>query len=145
MSKILCPVDFSDPSRAALEAAADAAKERGATLVLAHAIDMARYAVTDGFYAISSDLIQSVQKGAEEAMARWKAEAEKRGAPAVETRILEGPAWDAVTRLAREGGFRLIVIGTHGRTGLKHALIGSVAEKVVRHAPCSVLVVRSAA
>ncbi|HWM86759.1 MAG TPA: universal stress protein, partial [Kofleriaceae bacterium] len=60
----------------------------------------------------------------------------------VGTNISQGVPFAEVVREAREGGFDLIVMGTHGRTGLRHALIGSVAEKVVRKAPCPVLTVR---
>ena len=56
--------------------------------------------------------------------------------------VTEGHPADAIVRVAREEGADLIVMGTHGRTGLQHALLGSVAETVVRHAPCPVLTVR---
>jgi nucleotide-binding universal stress UspA family protein len=55
-----------------------------------------------------------------------------------------GPPVAEIVRFAREGNYDLIVLGTHGRTGLKHALIGSVAERVVRHAHCPVLTIRPA-
>ncbi|MBA2540002.1 MAG: universal stress protein [Deltaproteobacteria bacterium] len=59
------------------------------------------------------------------------------------TKFLQGAPWHAMVELAEaDGSFDLIVMGTHGRTGLKRLLIGSIAEKVVRHAPISVLVVR---
>jgi nucleotide-binding universal stress UspA family protein len=56
--------------------------------------------------------------------------------------IGEGPPVDEIVRIARENQVDLIVIATHGHTGLKHLLLGSVAERVIRHAPCAVLVVR---
>jgi nucleotide-binding universal stress UspA family protein len=55
---------------------------------------------------------------------------------------LQGWAAGEITQFAKEGGFDLIVMGTHGRSGLKHLLLGSVAERVVRTAPCPVLTVR---
>jgi nucleotide-binding universal stress UspA family protein len=57
-------------------------------------------------------------------------------------RVDTGDVRDRIVTLAEDGGFDLIVMGTHGRTGIKHVLLGSVAEKVVRHAPCPVLAVR---
>lgn len=56
--------------------------------------------------------------------------------------FLEGDPATEIVRFAREGGFELIVMGTHGRTGVERQLLGSVAEKVLRDAPCSVLVVK---
>jgi glycine betaine transporter len=64
------------------------------------------------------------------------------GAANVETKLLQGFAAQEITKLARQGGFDLIVMGTHGRTGVSHLLIGSVAERVVRTAHCPVLTVR---
>jgi nucleotide-binding universal stress UspA family protein len=58
------------------------------------------------------------------------------------TEVREGVAWHEVTSAALENDADLIILATHGRTGLKHVLLGSVAERVVRHAPCPVLVVR---
>jgi universal stress protein A len=77
-------------------------------------------------------------------LAEWKAHAKELGANEVATRVLTGAPWDQIVAAARDdSAIDLIVMGTHGRTGLKHALLGSVAEKTVRHAPCPVLVVRS--
>jgi nucleotide-binding universal stress UspA family protein len=59
-------------------------------------------------------------------------------------KLLTGDAWHEIVKLAEEGQFDLIVMGTHGRTGIKHALMGSVAEKVLRKATCPVLTVRAA-
>ena len=66
-----------------------------------------------------------------------------KGEVQVTTRIEVGRPAAAIVRLASEGGADMVVMGTHGRTGLKHALLGSVAEKVVRKAPCAVLTVRA--
>jgi nucleotide-binding universal stress UspA family protein len=60
-----------------------------------------------------------------------------------ECRVAEGPVADAILQVARETGCDVIVMGTHGRTGLVRLLVGSVAEQVVRHAPCPVLTVKS--
>lgn len=74
---------------------------------------------------------------------QWADQARRAGAPEVSSRFVEGVAWDRIVDAAkRDSSIDLIVMGTHGRTGLKAALIGSVAEKVVRHPPCRVLVTR---
>ena len=65
------------------------------------------------------------------------------GGPPVETMTIEGTPFVEIVRAAQNGGFDLIVLGKHGRSGLKQLLIGSTAEKVVRKAPCAVLTVRA--
>jgi nucleotide-binding universal stress UspA family protein len=76
-------------------------------------------------------------------LATWQEEARRMGAPDVRMVWSEGiTPWYELVRRAEEYGHDLIVLGTHGRTGLKHAFIGSVAERVVRHASCPVLTVR---
>src|SRR5262249_52081890 len=134
----LCPVDFSDSSHDALLRAVDLAKESSAELTLIHVYQPPGQ---DGFLYVPDMLIQ-LQRSAEEAIAGWVAEAQKLGAPAVSGHAIMGAAWDTIVQRARDEGCDLIVMGTNGRTGLKRALIGSVAERVVRHAPCTVMVVR---
>jgi nucleotide-binding universal stress UspA family protein len=74
----------------------------------------------------------------------WKHDAIQQGVRDVDTMLTEGSAWDRLCAIARDDrSIELVVVGTHGRTGVSRALIGSVAERVVRHAPCSVMVVRS--
>jgi nucleotide-binding universal stress UspA family protein len=74
-------------------------------------------------------------------LAKAKVQAESVGALEVGTKLLQGVAWDEIVRFAKTEGFDLIVMGTHGRTGIKHALLGSITEKVVRTASCPVLTV----
>jgi nucleotide-binding universal stress UspA family protein len=59
-----------------------------------------------------------------------------------QVQVRDGVPWEEVVTAARESNTDLIILSTHGRTGLSHALLGSVAERVMRHAPCPVLVVR---
>ena len=84
----------------------------------------------------------SLKALAEQTLADWRHEAEQLAGRSVNAINLEGVPWDRIVKLVREGGYDLLVLSTHGRTGLKHALIGSVAEKIVRHASCPVFVVR---
>jgi nucleotide-binding universal stress UspA family protein len=88
-------------------------------------------------------VIQQLADTEETELAKCKTYAKELGAADVATLFLSGTAWDEIVSAAhKDPTIDLIVMGTHGRTGLKHALLGSVAEKTVRHAPCPVLVVR---
>lgn len=141
--KILCPVDFSPCSREALKAAAELARESNATLVLAHVWEPSLWALGAGVQLAPSVVGEMVS--AEEAqLAAWQQEAMQLGARDVQPAFLTGAAWDQIVTSARDDrAIDLVVMGTHGRTGIRHVLLGSVAERVVRHAPCSVLVVRT--
>lgn len=142
-SKILCPVDFSEGAREAMRVAAGMARGPGATLVLVYVWQPLAW-MTDYFgIPLSSDALVEAEKAEESKLAAWKAEAQKLGVPAVETELRRGSPWDEIVSAARDdAAVELIVMGTHGRTGLQRSLLGSVAERVVRHAPCSVMVVR---
>lgn len=139
--KILCPVDFSAGSRQALETAAQLAKEAGAALVLVHAWQPTQWAAAE--VQLAAGVVQDMLDTEHAELARWRELAsDLRGGP-VEVQFLTGAPWDQIVAAARaDRTIDLVVMGTHGRTGLKHVLLGSVAEKVVRHAPCAVLVVR---
>lgn len=137
---ILCATDFSPPSRAAFEAAAGIARDDGARLLLVH-VEPAVQAPPEvaGFVA---EVAGRADEGLEAQLAGWRRDALELGAGDVETRLLGGAAAEAIVALAREVSCDLIVMGTHGRTGIRHLILGSVAETVVREAPCSVLVSR---
>lgn len=141
--KILCAVDFSEPSRDALRAAAEFAHAPGATLVLIHVWQPPLWTTDYGVQLPSDALLEA--RGREEAkLAAWQAEARQLGATDVTAKLVRGVPWDAIVGAARDdAAIDLIVLGTHGHTGLRHALIGSVAERVVRHAPCTVMIVGS--
>jgi nucleotide-binding universal stress UspA family protein len=139
--RILCPVDFSAGSGEALRVAAELARERDAALVLVHVWSPAQMTMGEGYLAPA--VIQDMVDGETAQLAKSKTEAQQLGVKEVATRLLTGVPWDEIVSAARsDSAVDLIVIGTHGRTGLAHVLLGSVAEKVVRHAPCPVLVVR---
>jgi nucleotide-binding universal stress UspA family protein len=140
--RILCPIDFSDASRAALETAADLARRQGAQLTLFHAYPVPGYTFPDGSFVASSKMLEELAEAARAHLEEWKGIASSLGVPGVEAVTAVGePAAEIVTH-AREKAFDLVVVGTHGRTGLTHALMGSVAERVVRKASCPVLTVR---
>ncbi len=141
--KIMCPIDFSPSSRDALQKAAELARESHAPLVLAHVWEPGTWA-TGGEFALAPGVIQDMVDAEEAELAKWRAEAKELGAKEIAAKFLTGAAWDQIVRAAEaDPEIDLIVMGTHGRTGVKHVLLGSVAEKVVRHAPCPVLVVRA--
>ena len=142
-TKIMCPVDFSPGAKESLHTAATMAAESGAELIVAHAWTSPVYYMGEGV-GLAAGLITDLMQDAETNLARWKEDAEQLGARRVTTLFLTGIAWHEIVAAAeKDPAIDLIVMGTHGRTGLKHVLLGSVAEKVVRHAPCPVLVVRS--
>lgn len=140
-TKLLCPVDFSASSRDALRIAAELARDWSAPLVVAHVWEPPKWST--GEVMVAPEVIQDMVDAVQAELESWRATAKQFGAREVGTRFLSGVAWDAVLALLKDDpAVDLVVMGTHGRTGLKHVLLGSVAEKVVRHAPCPVLVVR---
>ncbi len=140
--KILCPIDFSECSKSAMRTAVQLARESGAPLTLLHVWHFPAYAFAPDA-PIPVNLIQELAADAECSLVEWGRDAKALGAERVSTLLVEGVPWDRIVdTLGRDPSYDLAVMGTHGRTGLKHVLLGSVAEKVVRHAPCPVLVVR---
>lgn len=139
--KILCPVDFSADAREARRLAIEMSGS-DTQLVLVHVWQPPYVYGMDG--GPPGPILVETQSLAEGDLARWKVDAEHLGARQVSTVLAIGAPWHEIVELARrDPAIDLIVMGTHGRTGIKHALLGSVAEKVVRHAPCPVLVVRN--
>ena len=140
-SRICCAVDFSDTSRLAMAEAADLARQCGAELTLVHVFKPPAASTTD-VLAAPVGLAELGTVDLARDLSVWKAEAERVTATAVRTALLVGDPAHELLRHARDRGVDLLVVGTHGRTGLKHLLLGSVAERLVLHAPCPVLVVR---
>jgi nucleotide-binding universal stress UspA family protein len=138
--KILCPTDFSDGARRAMAVAARLAREAGAELVVAHAWHVPAPALPAD-YAFLPQMVQQLSEDAQRGLDDAAREAVALGAPRVAQVLLSGVAWAAIVDALADPAFDLVVIGTRGRTGLARVLLGSVAEKVVRHAPCPVLAV----
>jgi nucleotide-binding universal stress UspA family protein len=145
-TKICCAVDFSPCSQVAVqEAATLAAARTDAMLTIVHVYAPPRTATLSADMLASSpvDVETEVIRDLEGRMAKVRAEAEGiAGKDRVETLLLAGNPAAEIARLAQDGGYDLVVVGTHGRTGVKRLVLGSVAEHVVRTAPVSVLVVR---
>ena len=144
IEKILVPVDFSAHSAEALRFAADLARRYAASLDLLHVFQTMTYALPEGYVVPSPEQLDAIMKHFQQELETAKRSALAAGAPSVETTLLQGGVASAILRVAEERHHDLIVMGTHGRTGMKHMLLGSVAEHIVRVAPCPVLTVRSA-
>lgn len=143
--KILCPVDFSDFSKAALKEAAMLAKEMNGTLSIFHGYQNPAYVLPmSGYVGPTADMLGRLRQQLTDELEAL-AETFRNEGITVETAMREDIPYKAVIDYAKEWGADLIVMGTHGRTGLAHALTGSVAERVVRLAPCAVLVSRTRA
>lgn len=138
--KLLCPVDFSPGSQQALELAASLAKETGAELVVAHAWHVMPVAYME--YPLADDSWKLLTQDAMRLLGDARERAQQLGAKRVSTVFATGLPWQQIVETAGDRSFDLIVIGSHGRTGISRFVLGSVAERVVRHAPCSVLVAR---
>jgi nucleotide-binding universal stress UspA family protein len=141
--KVLAATDFSDPALPAVDAGAAEARRRKADLTIIHAIDL--LPVTGPFYGefygvppmdLSYQMRKLWQQRLDDCVHYYKA---KGGGL-----LRDGPAAPAILSAASELPAQLLVVGTHGRTGLSRIALGSVAETVVRAAPCSVLAVRLA-
>ena len=137
---ILCAVDFSRCSQDALNVAIELSSGGNAALTIAH-VWQPPYSTPE--MAISGEVVQAIIDDATSSLAKYSAQAKAAGVTHVDTALITGVPWaEIVSVVERQPSFDLIVMGTHGRTGIKHVLIGSVAERVVRHARCAVLVVR---
>ncbi len=141
--KICCPVDFSEPSRAALRVAVSLARRFGAELVLFHAYPLPGYTLPEGSVLPSPHMLQELASQTDAQLERWRQEAESLGIAGVAAAQAVGDPAIEIVNFARSSGTDLLVVGTHGRSGLRHAILGSVAERVVRHAACPVLTIRS--
>jgi nucleotide-binding universal stress UspA family protein len=140
LRRILLATDFSEASDAAVALAADLARRFSAQLILFHAHAVPSFAYPDGMMPVPSTVLMDLEHTIEAELSRVAAGLRAQGI-AVETCHAIGPAAAEICRAAGEHGAELIVMGTHGRGGLRYALLGSVAEKVVRHATCPVLTV----
>jgi nucleotide-binding universal stress UspA family protein len=142
IKKILVPVDFSECSREGLEYAIGFANEFGARIVLLNATSLGYVFFSDGMVYDMPALREAARESAEQQM-RELVRTVKFGRVKYETVLTDGSPVLDICSFAKDYDIDLIITATHGLTGWKHALIGSVAERVVRHAPCSVLVVPS--
>jgi nucleotide-binding universal stress UspA family protein len=145
ITRILVPVDFSAHSDRAVRYAARLAGQVGASVGLLHVVDDISYGVLSEVYLPNMpDLIQELVNSASRRLTAIATDRFPPGAD-VQTAVVVGRPATAIADHAAGNGFDLVVMGTHGRTGLPHLFMGSVAERVVRTAECAVLTVRGPA
>lgn len=143
--KILFPTDFSEGSAAAVPYVADLAGKYGAKVYALHVVyDVAK---TSGWYVPSLDLETfyaelhaSAVKGLDDFVSEHLG-----GVADLEKAVVSGLSFEEIVKFASEKGIDLVVMGTHGRSGIDRVLFGSTAARVVRSAPCPVMTVRSTA
>jgi universal stress protein A len=141
---ILVPVDLSETSRQALDYAVEIGAKFEARIVLLYAIDLSQLITASQAYAtLPPAVVEEQRRAARATLAAFAERAKKRG---LRARVLveEGSPYGVIVDAARRLKADVIIMTTHGRTGVKRALMGSVAETVLRHAPCPVLTVRPA-
>jgi universal stress protein A len=144
VKRILVPIDFSPDSLNALAYATEFAAAFGAEILLLYVIEPIYYAAPADMYAVNTNvaaLLGEQRHAAEEQFARIVAKQGNKG-PRLRTLIKTGTASEVIVERAKAERVGLIILATHGRTGLAHMFMGSVAEKVVRTASCPVLTVR---
>jgi nucleotide-binding universal stress UspA family protein len=139
--RILIAVDFSEHSQRAVEAGAELARQFGARVDLVHAFELPLPVLTPYEVALPDNFVGEARDAAGRELARVEKELAGKGLQ-VEGHLRDGPPDAAIDELARDLGVDLIVMGTRGNTGLKHVLLGSVAERTLRNAPCPVLTVK---
>jgi nucleotide-binding universal stress UspA family protein len=144
IQQILVPVDFSAPSEGALDYAAKFATILGASVDVLHVWEVPGFVPPMSMVIEGMSLLDWAQKNAQEGLDRVVRAAATRGVAIRSARAEPGRPASIIPEVAKTGGYDLIVLGTHGRTGLSRMLLGSVAENVVRHAHCPVLTVRPA-
>jgi nucleotide-binding universal stress UspA family protein len=142
--RILVATDFSETSDSALDYAIDFAKAVGAKITVAHVYELPIYGFPNGAMVATAEVATQIMTAAQEAM---KATGAARAGSGVELTPLvrQGNTSAEVRAIAEEVGADLIIIGTHGRSGLSHALLGSVAEKIVRTSTLPVLTIHGSA
>jgi nucleotide-binding universal stress UspA family protein len=142
---ILVPIDFSACSAQAMRVAASLSSDHTAAVCLLHVSEPINYTLPPSYHIGVLPNPFDVLDDAEAWLADAKKDAEALGIRQVTTRHLQGSPAAAIIEFAYKNGFDLIVMGTHGSTGLRRMLLGSVTERVVRTASCPVLTVHAAA
>ncbi|HEX2568238.1 MAG TPA: universal stress protein [Polyangia bacterium] len=142
--KILLPCDFSQCSEEAIRRALELAERLGGSITLLHVYLEPVYPTIEGSaLMLDRETIEQSVRDMTAALEELRDKSLRPGVP-IDVRVVEGTPAEVVCRLAAAEAYDLIVMGTHGRTGLGHLFLGSVAERVVRMAPCPVLTVRAA-
>ena len=138
---ILVPTDFSASSQRALDTAVKLCVAFGAKLTITHSCEIPGYAYV-GMMAPPIDYLTPLREAGDALLLKAAASVREQ-VPGVTAMLRSGAPWQQTLEVAEEIGADLIVMGTHGRSGLAHAFLGSVAEKVVRMSPIPVLTLRA--
>jgi len=141
LKRILVPIDFSDCSKKALQYALPLAKQHQAAITLLYVVPTTSYAAGEYGGIDYASLEADARASADKTLAALVVD-EIRGEVSADTVVCTGTPAPEIIEVAKRLPADMIIVSTHGRTGLKHVFLGSVAENVVRHAPCPVLVVR---
>jgi nucleotide-binding universal stress UspA family protein len=141
LKKILVPIDFSAQSRKAMQYGLSFAKQFNAEVLLLHVVELTPLPAPPLMVVQDEATQAGVHESTAKELAAWRDEISSQAAVKASVRNGISPHAEIVNA-ATEGNMDLIILGTQGRAGLAHLLIGSTAERVVRHAPCPVMVVR---
>ena len=144
IQNILVPTDFSEYAEYALDYAIELAKKLEARLTVLYVFHVSSLALGEAPPAVLDDTLETMEAHARQHTQRALARVLNAGLQG-DSVIVEGTPFQSIIETAESRVVDLIVMGTHGRTGLTHVLMGSVAERVVRMAPCPVLVTRGKA
>ena len=140
LQSVLVPTDFSQSSDEALRYALAFAKQFHAEVMLLHVTEVPP-GTAEGGIAITPGMIEEMNRRAAERLSALSSGVQPRGVP-IRTLVRTGAPYHEIVEAARDEDADMIILSTHGRTGLKRLFLGSTAERVVRHAPCPVIVLR---
>jgi len=140
--QILVPIDFSPHSSAAFETAVEIARVFQSRIHLLHCYQIQPGGIAPYGIAVPSSYFSEIHEAASQQLADWQAKHVPADIP-IETSTLPEVPSEAIVKTAKEIGADLIVMGTRGLSGFKHVMLGSVAERTVRLAPCPVLTVHA--
>ncbi|HTR82032.1 MAG TPA: universal stress protein [Bacteroidota bacterium] len=143
LRKILVPIDFSDYSKKALHYAVPFAKQFNAKISLLYVVEPTVYPADFSFGQIGMPNVENELRVKGEQELQELITNEIKGAVPADAFVKVGLPFVEVVSFAKDENIELIIVATHGHTGVEHVLFGSTAEKIVRKAPCPVLVVRS--
>src|SRR4051812_14039604 len=135
INRILVPVDFSEYTNQVVRYAAELSRRYEAPLVLLHAWEPVNYLPPEGYITFTQEQLDRMLAELKVELDKVAATAKQAGAAGVDAVVVQGYPYTEIVRQVGQRQCDLIVMGTHGRTGLKHLLIGSVAENTVRNAP----------
>jgi len=142
LKSVLVPVDFSESSKKALAYAQAFARQFDAAIILLHVVEAIPWSADYGYGEVRGigpdEYLVKRCRTRLETLRRRQAEASSR----CRTTVRSGKAFDEIVKAAKELDVNLIILATHGYVGLDHMLLGSTVERIVRHAPCPVLIVR---